>query len=267
MVRQQSIGIFDSGVGGLSIARAIKHILPQENLVYFADIAFSPYGNKSKNTIEQRTENITNFLIEQNCKMIVVACNTATVNSVSNLRSKFSIPIVGVEPAIKPAALQSKSGVIGVLATAQTLQSDSFAQLKAKHANKVRIEEKACPQFVSLVENLEYNNEQAIEVAEHYIRPLLSQGCDQLVLGCTHFSFLTATIKKIVGAEVNIIDTATPVAMELKRKLHSHNFETLINEEGTVEFWSSANSKKVTESISQLWGKNIKVIAIDSLLP
>lgn len=263
MKREKSIGVFDSGVGGLSIAKAIKLILPEENIVYFADVEFSPYGNKLKSTIKQRTENITKFLIEQNCKIIVVACNTATVNSISNLRSKFSLPIVGIEPAIKPAVLQSKTGVIGVLATEQTLESDSFKQLKAKYSKKIRIEGKACPKFVSLVENLAHNHGQAIEVAEQYIRPLLSLGCDQIVLGCTHFSFLKPAIKKVVGAEVNIIDTATPVAMQLKRQIHSLNLETLSSKHGAVEFWTSGDSIKLTESISEFWQQDINVLEVN----
>jgi len=265
MERQKPIGIFDSGVGGLSIARAIKRILPEEDLVYFADVGFSPYGNKSKKIIQQRSEDIANFLINKNCKMIVMACNTATVNSISDLRAKLAIPIVGVEPAIKPAALQSKTGVIGVLATQQTLESESFQLLKAKYSHKVNIVTKACPKFVSLVESLEHNYEQASEAAEQYIRPLLSQGCDQIVLGCTHFSFLSAVIKDVVGSEANIIDTAVPVAMELKRRLHSLNLNKTSSENGIVEFWTSGDLTKAIDSISELWQQDINVFEANLL--
>ncbi|MCW8833991.1 MAG: glutamate racemase [Colwellia sp.] len=259
MKRKKSIGIFDSGVGGLSIARAIKQLLPDENLVYFADIEFSPYGNKPQKTINQRSEDIVNFLIKQDCKIVVMACNTATVNSISDLRSKFSIPIIGVEPAIKPAALQSKTGVIGVLATEQTLESASFQLLKSKHIQKVNIETKACPKFVSLVESLNHDNKQALEIAEQYIQPLLSKGCDQIVLGCTHFSFLRSTIDRVVGKEANVIDTATPVAMQVKRQLHHNDLKKISDVEGVIEFWTSGDPIKATESISELWEQDVNV--------
>jgi len=265
MEKQKSIGIFDSGVGGLSIARAIKSTLPEENLVYFADIAFSPYGNKSQEAIKNRTEDIANFLMNQNCKILVMACNTATVNAISDLRSKLSIPIVGVEPAVKPAARQSQTGVIGVLATQQTLESESFQLLKDKYSHNVNIETQACPKFVSLVENLDHDHDKASEIAEQYIRPLLSKGCDQIVLGCTHFSFLSTVIKEVVGSEVNVIDTAMPVAMELKRRLHNLKLDTAACENGTVEFWTSGNSTKAIDSISELWEQDVNVHEVNLL--
>ncbi|MGL1931292.1 MAG: glutamate racemase [Desulfotalea sp.] len=264
MERQKPIGIFDSGVGGLSIGRAIRRTLPKEDLVYFADLEFSPYGIKSKNIIKERSEYIVNFLINQGCKAIVVACNTATVNSISNLRSKFSIPIVGVEPGIKPAALLSKTGVIGVLATEQTLKSDSFQLLKERYSNNIRIETMACPKFVSLVENFTHNTVQAVDVAEKYIQPLLSEGCDQIILGCTHFSFLRSTIDKVVRSKANIIDTATPVATELNRRLYQLNQLNQKNTTGNGEFWTSGDSKKAIEAMSKLWGEDIIVLEATS---
>lgn len=259
MNQQKPIGIFDSGLGGLSIFRSINNILPKENLMYFADLEFSPYGTKSKKSIEERSEYIVNFLIKQNCKLIVVACNTATVNSISMLRSKYNIPIIGIEPAIKPAALESKSGIIGVIATEQTLNSDSFQQLTARYSNAVKIETKACPDFVNLVENLEHESEAATKTAERYIQPLLSAGCDQIVLGCTHFSFLSPAISKAVGNKADIIDTALPVAMEVKRKLHHFNILNNHNAIGDTKFWTSGYSNKTASSISRLWGQEIRV--------
>lgn len=265
MERHKSIGIFDSGVGGLSIAEAINELLPEENLVYFADLEFSPYGNKSAEIIENRSKEIVNFLISQNCKLVVVACNTATVNSISNLRAETSIPIIGVEPAIKPAALQSKTGVIGVLATEQTIASRSFQNLCDKYSEKVIIKTKACPKFVTLVESLDHNSEKAHITAEQYIRPLLSQNCDQIVLGCTHFSFLKTTIEHVVGLNVNVIDTAAPVAKEVKNKLQSNNLENTGNITGIVEFWVSGNSAQASESINELWGQDVKVSSVQQI--
>jgi glutamate racemase len=259
MDKKKPIGVFDSGLGGLSICRAIQNILPEEQLMYFADLEFSPYGNKSIKMISERSEFIVKFLIDQGCKLIVIACNTATVNSISILRSKYSIPIIGVEPGIKPATLVSKNGVIGVLATEQTIKSDLFQQLKARYSNTVRIETKACPNFVDLVENLEHESEVAIEAAEHYVRPLLLAGCDQIILGCTHFSFLMPAIAKVVGNKADIIDTAVPVAMEVKRKLTHFNIRSDGNDNDNVTFWTSGCSIKTTESMHQLWGQGVSV--------
>ncbi|KGJ93368.1 glutamate racemase [Thalassotalea sp. ND16A] len=262
MEKQKPIGIFDSGVGGLSICHAIRRALPEENLVYFADIGFSPYGVKSKDIINERSEYIVSFLINQGCKAVVVACNTATVNTISNLRAKFSIPIIGVEPGIKPAALQSKTGIISVLATEQTLESDSFQRLMAKYSKAVKINAIACPKFVTLVENLEHYSEQAVDVAEQYIRPLLTEGSDQIILGCTHFSFLRTIIDQVVGQEANVIDTAAPVAMEVNRRLDKLNLLNSKNTDIYAEFWTSGDYAKVIEPMSQLWGQDIHLFAI-----
>lgn len=259
MKQHSPIGIFDSGIGGLSIGRAIKSALPKEDLIYFADIAFSPYGVKSQNIIKGRSEYIVNFLINQGCKAIVIACNTATVNTISHLRKKFSVPIIGVEPGIKPAALQSKTGIVGVLATERTLGSDSFILLKARYAKTVSIESIACPKFVSLVENLNHNSEEAMYIAEQYIRPLLLKGSDQIILGCTHFSFLKPTIKKVVGVKIDIIDTSKPVAIEVSRRLKNLDLLNKCNDSGKAQFWTSEKSTKIVASISALWGQNIKV--------
>lgn len=265
MEKQKSIGIFDSGVGGLSIGLAIKKILPYENIDYFADFACSPYGNKSQSFINQRSENIVNFLIKQNCKIVVLACNTATVNSISNLRSKISVPLIGVEPAIKPAALNSKTGVIGVLATQQTIESTSFKLLKSQYENKVKILSKACPDFVTLVENLNHNRQQSYDVAEQYLRPLLNQECDQIVLGCTHFSFLSSVINQVAGNKVNIIDTAIPVAMQVKRILIDNNLENLGNDTVTRNFWASETSPIFAKAIEELWGENIRINLVETI--
>jgi glutamate racemase len=259
MGSQQPIGIFDSGVGGLSVCHAIKQLLPEEDLVYFADLDFSPYGVKSQDIIQERAEYIVSFLIKQGCKAIVVACNTATLNSISHLRSTFSIPIIGVEPGVKPAALQSQTGIIGVLATEQTLTSDSFQTLKSKYSTKVTIQTVACPKFVSLVESLNHNTVLAVEVAEQYIRPLLLEGCDQIILGCTHFSFLKSAIDKVVERKANIIDTAMPIAIELNRRLDELTLKNQRNMPSKAEFWTSAEPAKVTHTMSILWGKQINV--------
>lgn len=254
MQRQQPIGIFDSGVGGLSIGRVIREALPYEDLVYFADIEFSPYGVKCTEVINQRCEYIVKFLLKQGCKVIVIACNTATVSSIKYLRTQFAIPIIGVEPGIKPAALQSKTGIIGILATEKTLQSASYAQLTAKFSKQVTILSRACPKFVTLVESLQHNSDQAVTVAEQYINPLLAAGCDQIILGCTHFSFLRSAIEKVLGTEAAIIDTAIAVAQQLENRLYELNLLKLRKISGETRFFSSADNALAIDVMSKLWG-------------
>ncbi|MBU2967319.1 glutamate racemase [Amphritea sp. 2_MG-2023] len=259
---KRPIGIFDSGVGGISIAHSIRRELPSENLLYVADQEFSPYGTKSKQVIENRSESIVKLLNEEGCKAIVVACNTATVNSINKLRKKFAIPLIGIEPAVKPAALQSKTGIIGVLATAQTLNSSSFHLLKGVFSEQVKIETQACPQLVELVENVDLNSAETISVVEGYVRPLLSKGADHIVLGCTHYSFLSPAIEKTVKGKASIIDTAIPVAVELKRRLAELNLLHPQDNLGTIKFWSSSTSKNVSKRISRLWGHDVIVSEI-----
>lgn len=258
MKNPQAIGVFDSGLGGLSIAHAIEKILPEEDLVYFADLEYSPYGPKSKEIIAERSERIVDFLKEQNCKLIVVACNTATVNSIEILRSKFSIPIVGVEPGIKPAVMKSESAVIGVLATEQTLKSGSFKRLKSSYSKNSLIEVMPCPDFVTLVETLQHKGDSAKEAVERYIRPLLEKKCDQIVLGCTHFSFLKDRIKDVVGDQAEIIDTAEAVAKQVFNKLSQLDIQNNSDSKNTIKFWTSRieNSSK---AVSHLWGKEVSV--------
>jgi len=259
MARQHPIGIFDSGLGGLSVGNAIRELLPKEDLVYFADQKYSPYGPKSKAVIEERSQYIVNFLIKKGCKLIVVACNTATVNSISQLRSSSSVPLVGVEPGVKPAAIHSKVGVIGILATAQALKSDSYRQLKADFSKEVRIEEKACPDFVALVEDLNHESEAAAAAAERYIQPMLSNGCDQIVLGCTHFAFLKPAISRVIKDKAELVDTAEAVAKEVQRRLIGLNMLNDSAMEGSASFWTNGNSESATRSIEKLWQRRVTV--------
>jgi len=260
MEKHNPVGIFDSGLGGVSIGHAIKKLLPNENLVYFADQKYSPYGPKSKDEIAKRSRHIVDYLTSQSCKLIVVACNTATVNSIAELRSGCSIPLVGVEPGVKPAAIRSKNGVIGVLATEQSLKSDSYRQLKAIYSDDVRIEEKACPDFVALVEELQHEGEAAVMAAERYVRPLLAVGCDQIVLGCTHFSFLKSAINKVIGNEAEIIDTADPVAKEVRRRLEQLDLLNSDSSKGNIMCWTNGDSHSASRSIGRLWEQQVAVL-------
>lgn len=255
MEKQQPIGIFDSGIGGLSICQAVKHLLPQEDLIYFADTEFSPYGPLSHDIIVDRAACVTEFLIRRGSKAIVIACNTATVHAIAVLREHFSVPIIGVEPAVKPAALLSKSGIIAVLATEQTLASRSYRRLTARYGQGVRIESCACPEFVTLVEGLRCKSREAYVAAENYVRPLLQSGCDKIVLGCTHFSFLRTALERAVGADADLLDTATPVAMQLKKRLQELDLLRTNCQHGGAEFWTSGDIDHAEKSISFLWGQ------------
>lgn len=257
MSKAGPIGIFDSGVGGLSIARSIKRLLPSENLLYVADLRFSPYGEKSEQLIQSRSDHIAAFLLKQKCKAIVVACNTATVNSISMLRENFDIPFIGVEPGIKPAALQSHSGVIGVLATEGTIKSASFQKLTRRFSNQVKIECQACPKLVELVECGKFSGEECIKIVSEYVLPLLSNGADHIVLGCTHYSFLTPVIEKVVEGRAVIVDTAEPVSLELDKRLTHLNLLNRDYGTGKVQFFSTEMSDGICEKVNHLLGCNV----------
>ena len=185
------IGVFDSGAGGLSVLREILKILPRERYIYFADNAFCPYGEKTPQFIQDRARFITDYLLEQGADIVVVACNTATAAAISTLRQEYSIKFIGMEPAVKPAALSSESGVIGVLATAGTLKGSKYLNTKGIYKNDARIEERVGQGFV--------------------------EGADRIVLGCTHYPFLREVIQRIAGPDVEVIDPAPAVARQLLR--------------------------------------------------
>jgi glutamate racemase len=260
MINEQAIGIFDSGIGGLSIARQIREILPNEHLVYVADSIHAPYGEKSESYITGRAFSISEFLIQRNVKAIVVACNTATVSSIKALRSKYTIPIIGVEPGVKPAVFNTKSGIVGVLATAQTLKSISFNDLAKSFSTHVKIEVQPCPGLMEQVEALRLDTDETEALVKKYVFPLLEKGADHIVLGCTHYAFLAPIIKKIVGLNVEIVNTDFAVAKETARRLVTANLISTNSGQGSVEFWSSAIPSVAHRQFSQLWGESVKVL-------
>lgn len=215
----RTIGVFDSGVGGLSVLRHIRRTLPDERLIYVADSGHVPYGDKSPEYIGQRALAITQFLIEQGADAIVIACNTATAAAASLLRSQFSLPIVGMEPAIKPAVAATRSGVVGVLATTGTLESARFAALLEKYAGHVRIVTQGCPGLVEQIERGDLDGEQTRALVQRYSAPLLEAGADTLILGCTHYPFLSALIAELAGPAVTLVDTGEAVARQLQRRV------------------------------------------------
>lgn len=260
------IGIFDSGVGGLSIAKSIREQLPNESLLYVADSYHAPYGSKSPAFITQRARAISKFLSSNDAKAIIVACNTATVSGISELRKEFSIPVIGVEPGIKPATLITKNGVIGVLATPQTVNSYTFQNLLKRftHSNIIVIQ--SCPELAEQVEMLELSSHKTRQLLQKYLKPLLDKGIDTLVLGCTHYGFLTPMIESIIGPKVTIINTDKPVARQVKRRLETENLlsSNIITDSPIDMFWSSDCAVNASRVISQLWGTPIQVSAFPS---
>jgi glutamate racemase len=208
-----------AGLGGLSVVGPIRHLLPHESLVYVADSAHCPYGEKPAEFLRERAAAICEFLIGEGCKAIVVACNTATVATVGPLRKRYAVPVVGLEPAVKPAAIATRSGVIGVLATSHTLQSEQYGLLLERYARKLKVLGEPCPGWVDLVEQGQLDGPLTEALVERHVRPLLAGGADTLVLGCTHYPFLRPVIERLAGAAVTILDTGEPVARQLRRRL------------------------------------------------
>ena len=213
------IGVFDSGVGGLSVLHHIRRLLPDARLIYAADSAHVPYGDKSAHYIERRSIALTRFLTEQGAQAIVIACNTATAAAASTWRQRFDCPIIGMEPAVKPAVAATKSGVVGVLATIGTLESARFAALLERYAGNVQIVTQSCPGLVEQVELGDLCGIRTRELVERYTAPLLSRGADTLILGCTHYPFLATLIREVVGEGITLVDTGEAVARHLQHRL------------------------------------------------
>lgn len=220
------IGMFDSGIGGITILNSIKKILPNENIIYFSDNLNSPYGNKSKKEILKLSVKNTKFLIDKGCKIIVVACNTATTNSIKELRSEFKIPFVGIEPAIKPAAMQTKSGLIGILATKGTLSSGLFGSTTNDYASEIKIIEKNAEGLVELIEKGFIDGNKIEKNLKKYLFPMVDKGIDHLVLGCTHYPLLIKTIRSLIPKNIKIIDSGKAVAKQTKKLIEKNNIES-----------------------------------------
>jgi len=256
------IGVFDSGVGGLSVLREIRRALPGEDLLYVADSGHAPYGDKSRQFIEARSLAITEFLISRQAKAIVVACNTATGAAVTTLRAKFPMPIIAMEPAVKPAAENTRSGVIGVMATSRTLVSDNFVKLFARYGEDAKVLGQACPGLVEQVEAGDLSGDKTRLLLEGYVRPLLEQGADTIVLGCTHYPFLAPLIQDIAGPDVAVIDSAAAVARQLRRRLEVVDLLADAERVGTECFWTSGMLDKAKPLVAQLWKPEVEVYGL-----
>ena len=218
------VGIFDSGIGGLSVVDAIVRLLPKERLIYFGDTARIPYGTKSPDTIRAYSTQITRFLLDQGCKAIVVACNTASAPALPWLREQWpQVPIIGMEPAVKPGALATKTGKVGVLATRGTLQSERYATLMTRFASHIEVMENPCLGLVELIEQEQFETPETEALVRSIVLPMLEKKVDTLVLGCTHYPFIEPLIRRIAGGEVTIINPAPAVARQLERVLRERN--------------------------------------------
>ncbi|NWL78498.1 glutamate racemase [Pseudomonas taiwanensis] len=256
---EAAVGVFDSGVGGLSVLREIRSLLPRESLLYVADSGHVPYGEKSADFIRERSHRIAEFLLDQGAKALVLACNTATVAAVADLRERYpQLPIVGMEPAVKPAAAATRSGVVGVLATTGTLKSAKFAALLDRFAGDVRVITQPCPGLVERIEAGDLMGPETRALLTAYVEPLLAEGSDTLILGCTHYPFLRPLLREMVPDSVSLIDTGAAVARQLQRLLEARGL--LAEEEAEAcLFWSSGDPSAMQEILPILWGESVHV--------
>lgn len=258
LISSPAIGVFDSGVGGLSVLREMRQLLPAVPLLYAADQAHVPYGTRPAAEVCWLTESITRFLLSHNAQLIVVACNTATAAAIDHLRQTFpQVPFVGMEPAIKPAVQQTKTGVLGVLATANTFQSQRYVNLMARFAADVRLLQNSCIGLVERIERGEIATAETEQFLRRIVEPMLEQGADTLILGCTHYPFVQPLLEKIVGDGVVIIDPAPAVARQVQRLLpkpgHAAN--------PLPSFYTSGNIKQLRGQIKQLLGWDSQSVA------
>lgn len=247
-MNNNSIGFFDSGIGGITIWESVNRLLPNENTIYLADSNNSPYGTKSYDELINISKENVDFLINKKCKLIVVACNTATTNSINFLRESYDLPFIGIEPAIKPAALNTKTGKIGVLATKGTLGSNLFEKTSNIHGNKVEIIEQHGIGLVELIEKGIYSGSKIDSLLKEYLNPMIENDIDKLVLGCTHYPLIKDSIKKIINESIEIIECSEAVALQTERILIKSNLINSDAEKSEKLFYTNGD-KNVLNSL------------------
>ncbi|MEH1007312.1 MULTISPECIES: glutamate racemase [unclassified Winogradskyella] len=248
---KKSIGIFDSGIGGTSIFKEIYTLLPNENYIYLADSKNAPYGNKTSQDILKLSIKNTEYLISKGCKIIIVACNTATTNAISYLRKNYSIPFIGIEPAIKPAALNTKTKVIGILATKGTLSSQLFHQTTDLYTNGIKVIEQVGEGIVPLIESGKLDSIEMQVLLEAYLKPMLEQNIDYLVLGCTHYPYLIPMLSKMLPEHIKIIDSGLAVAKQTQTILSDKNLLNNSELNPTIQLFSNGNVAVLNSIIDQ----------------
>ncbi|MBC7525208.1 MAG: glutamate racemase [Flavobacterium sp.] len=250
MTNSNPIGLFDSGVGGTSIWNEIYHLLPNEDYIYLADSKNAPYGEKTREEIIYLSSKNTELLLELNCKLIVVACNTATTNAIKELRAKYKVPFVGIEPAIKPAALHSKTQKIGILATKGTLNSELFYKNVEKFQDIVILEQIGYG-LVELIESGKSESNEMNVLLQKYLTPMIEANIDYLVLGCSHYPYLIPQIKKILPSHIQIIDSGEAVAKQTKTLLANNIGFNAKSSIGNVIFYSNSNPKVLSDILNE----------------
>lgn len=257
------IGVFDSGVGGLSVLRAIRQRLPSQAVLYLADQAHVPYGSRTLEEVRSFSEQITRFLLSQGARLIVVACNTASAAALHELRTEFpQVPFVGMEPAVKPAAEQTLTGVVGVIATPATFQGRLYTSVVERFANGVTILQDTCPGLVQAIENGQLQTAETRAILERALLPMLAQHIDTVVLGCTHFPFVIPLIQEIVGPHVRVIDPAPAVARQVERLLENHHWLPKDEQPGAVHCYTTGPTGPFQALLPQLMNETIPAAAL-----
>jgi glutamate racemase len=254
------IGVFDSGIGGVSVLREIRSLLPAEELIYVGDSAHLPYGEKSLEEIRRYSEAVVHYLMQQGCKLVVIACNTASAAALTPVREKFpQLAIIGMEPAVKPAAEHTRSGVVGVIATTATFQGQLFASVVERFAGDVTVLKQPCPGLVQQIEAGELETTATETMLRGWLEPMLAKGMDELVLGCTHYPFVLPLLRRICGPEVNVIDPAPAVARQVKRVLAQaglHEAETM---NGKLTYYTTGNTTTFAQTLYKLTGETAAI--------
>lgn len=257
MVEQNLIGVFDSGLGGLSVLRAIRELMPSQPVIYFGDQGHVPYGQRSLEEVRAFSTEAVKFLLDKGAKLIVVACNTASVAALVSLRQDFpQVPFVGMEPAVKPAAEQTHTGSVGVLATYATFQGALYASVVERFAHGVNLLQNPCIGLVPQIEKGNLDGAETRQILEDALRPMLAQNIDTVVLGCTHYPFVIPLIQEIVGPSVRVIDPAPAVARQTKRLLQEHGWLSAGQEQAVVEYYTSGVPASMQALLPRFLGEN-----------
>ena len=258
------IGIFDSGIGGLSVLRAIHAQMPEESVIYFGDQGHIPYGPRPMEQIRNFSEAITRFLLDQDAKIIVVACNAASAAALKYLRERFpDISFVGMEPAVKPAAEQTQTGKVGVLATPAAFQGALYASVVERFANGVELLQNTCPGLVQQIEAGNLDGKETRQILEDALLPMLEKNIDTVVLGCTHYPFVIPLIQEIVGDTVRVIDPAPAVAKQVRRVLEAKGLKNESNAPGDIMFYTSGDRKEFEALLSRLIGERGEIKRVE----
>lgn len=269
MTKENPIGVFDSGIGGLTVVKRIMELLPNENIIYFGDTARVPYGSKSNSTVIEYALQDAKFLMRRNVKMIVVACNTASSVALDTLQNSFDIPIIGmIEPGAKFALNNSSNKKIGVIGTYATINNLAYSQKIKELSNSVSVFEKACPLFVPFAEEGLTNHPATKLIAEDYLSELKNENIDTLILGCTHYPILSDVIQSVMGDKVKLIDSGIAASVEVENYINARGIRNDSNNIGTAEFYVSDIQTKFKEVASRFLGreiKNIRHIDVDEL--